>query len=333
MHSLAIGGDDMPAAEAAVLLVSAAPGAGQRVDRFLAAALAPLVPGLSRTRLQHWLSLGAVSCDERALLPATRLAGYETLRVQVLPREADQSFKPDPVPLAIVHEDDDVLVIDKPAGLVVHPAAGNWRNTLLNGLLHHRPGLAILPRAGIVHRLDKDTSGLLVVAASERALGGLSAQLADRSMTRRYLALAAGLIAAPCTIDAPIGRDPRVRVRMAVLDASQGKAARTQVRPLLQGQFRGAAVTLIECRLETGRTHQIRVHLSYMGHPLLGDTLYGGVGGAIDRQALHAWRLAFAHPQGGDIHEWRSMPPADLRAAMTVCGIDPDAALELAAAS
>ncbi|MBP8305967.1 MAG: RluA family pseudouridine synthase [Burkholderiaceae bacterium] len=303
--------------------ISAATGVGQRVDRFLAGALAGRVPGLSRTRLQQWLALGAVSCAQRALAPATRLAGFETIVVKVLPREADQAFKPDPVPLAIVHEDADVLVIDKQAGLVVHPAAGHWRDTLLNGLLHHRPALALLPRAGIVHRLDKDTTGLMVVAASERALAALGAQLAERSMSRRYLALAGGLIGSAMTIDAPIGRDPRVRTRMAVVDPAIGKAARTHVRPLAFGQWRDAPVTLVECRLETGRTHQIRVHLQREGHALLGDALYGGSPGAIARQALHAWRLAFDHPDGSGERAWRAEPPADLLDAMRACAIDP----------
>jgi 23S rRNA pseudouridine1911/1915/1917 synthase len=314
-----------PDVESASIEISASAGVGQRVDRFLAEALADRVPGLSRTRLQQWLALGAVSCAQRTLAPSTRLAGFETLQVRVLPREADQAFKPDPVPLVIVHEDDDVLVIDKQAGLVVHPAAGHWRGTLLNGLLHHRPAQALLPRAGIVHRLDKDTTGLMVVAASERALASLGAQLADRSMSRRYLALAGGAIGGPMTVDAPIGRDPRVRTRMAVVDPATGKAARTHVRPLATGQWRGVPVTLVECRLETGRTHQIRVHLQHEGHALLGDALYGGSPGVMPRQALHAWRLAFAHPDGSGQKAWRAEPPGDLTDAMRVCGIEPQA--------
>ena len=314
-----------PDLESPSIDVSAASGVGQRVDRFLAGALASRVPGLSRTRLQQWLALGAVSCAQRVLSPSTRLAGYETLQVRVLPREADQAFRPDPVPLSIVHEDADVLIIDKQAGLVVHPAAGHWRGTLLNGLLHHRPALALLPRAGIVHRLDKDTTGLMVVAASERALAALGAQLAQRSMSRRYLALAGGALGAAMTIDAPIGRDPRIRTRMAVVDPAIGKAARTHVRPLARGEWRAAPVTLVECLLETGRTHQIRVHLQREGHALLGDSLYGGSPGAIARQALHAWRLAFMHPDGSGERAWRAEPPPDLMDAMRTCGIDPEA--------
>lgn len=312
------------------IAVSAAGGAGQRVDRFLAAALAATVPGLSRTRLQQWFSLGAVWSDARPLLPATRLGGYETIQVRVLPREADQAFQPDPVALNMVHEDADVLVIDKPAGLVVHPAAGHWRHTLLNGLLHHRPALALLPRAGIVHRLDKDTSGLLVVAASERALASLSAQLADRSMSRRYLALASGRLDSAFTVDAPIGRDPRMRTRMAVVEGPLGKAARTHVLPLREGVLRGAPVTLIECRLESGRTHQIRVHLRHVGHPLVGDAIYGGAADIVVRQALHAWRLGFEHPSGAGVCEWRVGLPSDLRDGLRQAGIDPDDSIELA---
>lgn len=309
-----------------VLCIEAAGGAGERADRFLVQALADRLAGVSRSRLQQWFALGAVWCEQRVLGPATRLGGYETLFVQPLPREADDAFQPDPLPLRVVHEDDDCLVIAKPAGMVVHPAPGHWRGTLLNGLLHLRPRLAGLPRAGIVHRLDKDTSGLLAVAASERGLAVLGAQLADRSMSRRYLALATGLADGDFTVDAPIGRDPRQRTRMAVVSAEQGRAARTHAHRLATGQRGGQGFTLFECRLETGRTHQIRVHLRHVGHPLAGDVLYGGPGGLIDRQALHAWRLGFAHPAGGSV-AFVDPPPADLIAAAAACSIDLAAAV------
>ena len=232
--------------------------------------------------------------------------------MQPLPREADRAFEPDDVPLPIVHEDEDLIVIDKPAGLVMHPAPGNWRGTLLNGLLFHRPALAVLPRAGIVHRLDKDTSGLLVVARSERALASLVAQLADRSMSRRYLAVVQGAAPDAGVIDAPIGRDPVSRVRMAVVPPGAGRASCTRFTTLARWQCDGRAVSLVECRLDTGRTHQIRVHMRSLGHPLLGDALYGGSTQEIARQALHAWRLGLRHPADGTARHWTSDPPDDL---------------------
>ncbi len=304
------------------LAIDARDGAGQRLDRYLAQALAALVPGVSRTRIQHWISLGAVWCEQRPLSAATRLLGYESIRVQPLPRDADRAFEPDPVALTIVAEDEHLLVIDKPAGLVMHPAAGNWRGTLLNGLLHHRPALAALPRAGIVHRLDKDTSGLLVVVKTELALAAVCAQLADRSMSRRYLAFVRGLPAEQVEVQAPIGRDPRTRVRMAVVVPAAGRPACTHVRRIAAFRLGTEQAALVECRLETGRTHQIRVHLRHLGHPLLGDALYGGPMLGIDRQALHAWRLGLKHPAHGGAVHWTSLPPADMRALAAVAGVD-----------
>lgn len=301
------------------VVIEATDAAGQRVDRYLAARL----DGVSRTRLQQWIALGAVRCDERALTASTRLRGGERIVVEPQPREADTAFAPDPVDLVIVHEDDELLVLDKPPGLVVHPAAGHWRGTLMNGLLHHRPALARLPRAGIVHRLDRDTSGLLVVARTEAAFASLSAQLAERSVERRYLALVVGRSPARGTIDAPIGRDPVSRVRMAVVAPERGRAARTHYERLAVGELASRAVSLLECRLETGRTHQIRVHLRSIGHPLVGDTLYGGA--ALDgfaRQALHAWRLALRHPANGQPARWRSPLPEDLRTLCARAGIE-----------
>jgi 23S rRNA pseudouridine1911/1915/1917 synthase len=304
------------------ILLTARDGVGERVDRFVARALAERGDPVSRARVQHWLALGAITSDERALTASTRLAGYETIRVQPLPREADRAFEPDDVPLPIVHEDEDLIVIDKPAGLVMHPAPGNWRGTLLNGLLFHRPALAVLPRAGIVHRLDKDTSGLLVVARSERALASLVAQLADRSMSRRYLAVVQGAAPDAGVIDAPIGRDPVSRVRMAVVPPGTGRASSTRFTTLARWQCDGRAVSLVECRLDTGRTHQIRVHMRSLGHPLLGDALYGGSTQEIARQALHAWRLGLRHPADGTARHWTSDPPDDLCVLVRAGGVD-----------
>jgi 23S rRNA pseudouridine1911/1915/1917 synthase len=321
------GGPEPGAGEVERCLLDAAGARGERLDRFLAATLPARLAGggagLSRTRIQRWIALGAVRCDGRVLTASARLSGFEQIVVEPQPREADNAFVAEPVALAVVWRDEALMVIDKPAGLVVHPAAGNWQGTLLNGLLHLDPTLAALPRAGIVHRLDKDTSGLLVVARTEQAMASLSAQLADRSMGRRYLALVAGRPPQSGVLDAPIGRDDRVRVRMAVVPVSRGRPARTHFQTLASGELDGRAVALVECRLDTGRTHQIRVHLSDAGWPLVGDGLYGGPTlGGFARQALHAWRLALDHPLAARRQAWVSPPPGDLRTLLAHAGID-----------
>ena len=224
--------------------------------------------------------------------------------------------------IAVVHEDEHVLVIDKPAGLVVHPAPGNWRGTLLNGLLARDEKARFLPRAGIVHRLDKDTSGLMVVARTRQAMDSLVAGIAAREVSRKYLALAHRAWSGPAerTVATAIGRDPRNRLRMAVVDLAQhsGKTARTDVRVLDKCE-QGAWV---ECTLHTGRTHQIRVHMASLGHPLVADVLYGGTPTAgMERQALHAFRLAFAHPATGDPLTFESPMPADLAGAVAAWGL------------
>jgi 23S rRNA pseudouridine1911/1915/1917 synthase len=289
-------------------------GAGQRLDRFLTAA----IEGVSRTRIQRWIALGAVTVDGAPTLPGRRLRGLEAIEVWPLPLEAERAFEPDEVPLVIVHEDAHLMVIDKPAGLVVHPAPGHWRGTLMNGLLHARPDSAGLPRAGIVHRLDKDTSGLMMVARSERAFERLTAALAARTIARRYLAVVEGVAPGRLTIDAPIGRDPRDRLRRAVVEPERGRHAVTHVTGLATGE----AVSVLECRLETGRTHQIRVHLASRGHPLVGDALYGGRPRAgVARQALHAWRLELAHPADDTPRVFVSPLPQDLRALLEAAGL------------
>ncbi|HYF60024.1 MAG TPA: RluA family pseudouridine synthase [Burkholderiaceae bacterium] len=296
------------------IVLDAIDGAGERLDRWLAARL----PGVSRTRVQRWIALGAVTVDGEPLLAKRRLRGLERIEVRPQPAEADRAFEPDEVPLAIVHEDADLMVVDKPAGLVTHPAPGNWRGTLMNGLLHARPDSAALPRAGIVHRLDKDTGGLMMVARSERAFERLTAAIAARTVGRRYLAVVEGEPPARLAIEAPIGRDPRDRLRMAVVAPERGKPAITHVRRL--GAASGAAS--VECRLETGRTHQIRVHLAHRGHPLVGDALYGGrVRAGFARQALHAWRLELAHPVDGRALAFDSALPADLVALLDALGL------------
>ena len=279
---------------------------GLRFDQ----ALARMFPQYSRNRLQAWLKSGHITLDGTGAEARQAVMGGERVVLQP-PAVPDAAVpKAQRMALKIVHEDSDLLVIDKAAGLVVHPGAGQPDGTLLNGLLAHQPRLAGVPRAGIVHRLDKDTSGLLVVAKTVEAQADLVKQLADRSMRRIYLAVVQGDPPASGTIDAPMGRDPRSRVRMAV--THRGKPARTAFRVV--ERFGHAA--LIECRLETGRTHQIRVHLQHIRHPLVGDSVYRrGTrhGLTFPRQALHAAELTLKHPRTGKITTWRSPLPRDMK--------------------
>jgi 23S rRNA pseudouridine1911/1915/1917 synthase len=281
--------------------------AGLRLDQ----ALARLLPQESRSRLARLIGEGHVRVDGRTVSGSQKMKSGEAVEVALVPREIEGAYRAEEIALAIVHEDDDVLVIDKPAGLVVHPGSGNWAGTMLNALLHHVPAAGNLPRAGIVHRLDKDTSGLLVVAKSEPAQIALVRQLQARTMKRTYVALARGMIAGPGKVDSPIGRHPVHRTRMAIVP--DGKPAITHYR--VRERFPGH--TLLECRLETGRTHQIRVHLASIGHPLEGDAVYAGRGPRIfPRQALHAWKLAFRHPRNAEEVGFESPLPADLQALL-----------------
>jgi len=283
--------------------------AGLRLDQ----ALARMFPQYSRSRLARWVREARVTVDGAAGRPRQAVYGGERIALEPAADPHAAAGQPENIPLAIVHEDAALIVIDKPAGLVVHPGAGNWQGTLLNALLAHDPGLAALPRAGIVHRLDKDTSGLLVVARTLAAQTDLVRQLAARSVRREYLAVAHGRVARAGTVRAPIGRHPRQRTRMAVV--ARGREAVTHYEVL----ERYAAATLLRCRLETGRTHQIRVHLAALGHPLVGDPAYGrGARGIVfARQALHAERLALVHPDTRRTVEWEAKLPADLRDLLT----------------
>jgi 23S rRNA pseudouridine1911/1915/1917 synthase len=264
----------------------------------------------SRSRLQAWLKAGSILIDGEAAAPRRKVWGGERVELSLPEPRGAPAAQPQMLPLAIVFEDDALIVIDKPPGLVVHPGAGNPDHTLMNALLAHAPRVAGLPRAGIVHRLDKDTSGLLVVAKTLAAQTSLVRQLQAHSVRRVYLALAHGKVAAGGTVDAPIGRDARSRTRMAV--HPRGKPARTNYEVL--ERFTGA--TLLRCRLETGRTHQIRVHLQSLGHPLVGDPVYRRgarvlAGKPFGRQALHATELAFDHPSSGRRRVFRCEPPGD----------------------
>jgi 23S rRNA pseudouridine1911/1915/1917 synthase len=284
---------------------------GMRFDQ----ALARLFPQYSRSRLQAWLKAGHIRLDGHSAEARQAVTGGEDVVLVPPPTPNAIAPKAQRMPLKIVHEDADLIVVDKPPGLVVHPGAGQPDRTLLNALLAHAPGLAGVPRAGIVHRLDKDTSGLLVVAKTPAAQTDLVRQLAARTVKREYAAIVRGDLARAVTIDAPIGRHPTARTTMAVVAA--GKPARTHAAPV----ERFGHATLVRCTLETGRTHQIRVHLAAVGHPLVGDPSYGGRRASphvppFPRQALHAARLGLAHPVTRVPMQWTSPLPADLAALL-----------------
>ncbi len=286
-------------------------------------ALAKLCPQHSRSRLQHWIREGRVRLSGQAVLETKhKLWGGETLELFEGTDERAQAAQAEAMDLDIVFEDASLIIIDKPAGLVVHPGSGNWSGTLLNGLLARDDKALLVPRAGIVHRLDKDTSGLMVVARDRATMDALVALIAERKVQRQYLALAHGAWTGPKTrtVNAPIGRDPRNRLRMAVVDLAMhaGKAARTDIR-WLAGTEHGCWV---QCTLHTGRTHQIRVHMASLRHPLVGDALYGGAPLAhMQRQALHAYRLAFSHPATGQALEFNAPAPDDMCQALSLWGL------------
>nr|WP_210547464.1 RluA family pseudouridine synthase [Rhodoferax sp. PAMC 29310] len=291
----------------------------ERLDR----ALAELVPEFSRSYLQQLIDLSGVTVNGAVIRKASaRVKAGDVARVELRPTPQSQAFKPEAIALAVVYQDDHLMVIDKPAGLVVHPAPGNWSGTLLNGLLAHDKKAMDLPRAGIVHRLDKDTSGLMVVARNRATMDLLVQLIAARDVSRQYLAIGLHLWKAKscCDVDAPVGRDPRNRLRMAVVDLekNQGKHAKTSIELLDQGE----GCSLVRCTLHTGRTHQIRVHMAHVGHPLVADEAYGGIKKAgMQRQALHAFRLAFPHPVTGAMMKFESAPPQDFCHALNLLGL------------
>ena len=287
--------------------------AGQRLDQ----ALAKLLPDWSRSRIQSWILNGRVKLDDQDCTTKQKVWGGERISISPDVPVVEHQHMAEPISLDIIFEDETLMVINKPAGLVVHPGNGNWQGTLLNALLHHSPQLEHVPRAGIVHRLDKDTSGLLVVAKTIEAQTSLVRQLQQRTVKRDYLALVLGKVASSGSIDAPVGRHPAHRTKMAV--NMRGKPARTHYRILEHL----VDCSLLHCSLETGRTHQIRVHMHSIGHALVGDPVYGGKLGkmvtevgillsAFPRQALHAWKLALQHPGSMQVMEWCSEIPDDL---------------------
>lgn len=298
--------------------------AGLRLD----AALAKLMPDYSRSRLSSWIKNRQVQVNGLVLTPSTKLIGGENLSIAISASAESLAFTPEAVPLDVVYEDEVLLVLNKPAGLVVHPGAGHWSGTVLNGLLHHYPQLLEVPRAGIVHRLDKDTSGLMVVAKTLRAQNNLVSQLQARTVQRIYRAVVDGIVPFDGKIKGSIGRDPHNRLKMAVVKFG-GKSALTQIKVL----ERYLNHSYIECSLETGRTHQIRVHMREARHPLTGDETYGnprhptsnGVKEAVKmmgRQALHAFKLSFIHPISSKPMRFCAAIPADMHHLLSVLRLE-----------
>jgi 23S rRNA pseudouridine1911/1915/1917 synthase len=299
--------------------------AGQRLDQ----ALATLFPQYSRARLQLWIRDGQVTVNSMQLRSRDRLQGGESVNINAMPEEIT-TWEGEPIPLDIVYEDEALFVINKPAGMVAHPGAGNHAGTLLNAMLGYAPELKMVPRAGIVHRLDKDTSGLIVVARTLTAHKKLVEQLSTRTLQREYEAFVCGVMTAGGKVDAAIGRHPVQRTRMAVVE--RGKPAVTHFRVIQR--FR--AHSHIRVRLETGRTHQIRVHMAHIHHPIIGDPLYGGrlrlpKGGSaalvhilheFRRQALHAMQIGLHHPVTGEWQQWQVPLPPDLQQLQSVLRAD-----------
>jgi len=299
---------------------------GLRLDK----ALARLMPEYSRARLQTWLRTGAIRVDDGIVAPRKTVDGGERVVATIAP-EPEWAVEPQAIPLSVLHEDEHLLVVDKPPGLVVHPGAGNPDGTLQNALLHHAPELATVPRAGIVHRLDKNTSGVMVIAKDLTAHKRLVEAMRRREIVREYEAVVCGVMTAGGQVDAAIGRHPVDRKRMHV--RVDGRAAVTHFRVLR----RFAAHTHVKLNLETGRTHQIRVHMQHRGFPVLGDPVYGArlklPAGASEslraalrgfrRQALHARRLALTHPVTGESLAWQAQPPSDMRDLLDVLASEP----------
>jgi 23S rRNA pseudouridine1911/1915/1917 synthase len=315
-------GDDVPDASPPLKLRIDDRYAGERLDK----ALAHLIPDVSRSRLQQWVGAGAVSVNGHPVKARHTLTFGDVVEIEPQPAPDAAAYTPEPMPLDIVFEDDAILVLNKPPKLVVHPAAGHWSGTLLNGLLAYAPALSEVPRAGIVHRLDADTSGLMVVSKTLAAQTDLVRQLQARMVTREYWAVVLGVPAQRGVIDAAIGRDPRNPLRFKVSTTESAKPARTHYARIDSKRDAGAGISWLACRLESGRTHQIRVHLEHLGHPLIGDPLYrrklpprsepAASWQEFERQALHACRLSLDHPTSRRRLTWFHGPAPDLEQLM-----------------
>ncbi len=303
-----------------------------RLDQFLSEQF----PALSRSVLQRWIADGHVLVGGKTVKPSLSLKAGQQIQVTPPAPEPVNDWVAEPISLDIVYEDPDLVVVNKPVGLVVHPAAGHPSGTLVNGLIHRYPEMREVARAGIVHRLDRDTTGLMVAARSQQAQIGLVRQLQNRSVSRQYLALAWGQLSGRRTIQSSIGRDPRDRQKMAVLPDEKGKPAITHIQPIAKGELFGLEVSLVRCLLETGRTHQIRVHLESIKHPIVGDITYlrhsphstrlsGGkekIQKLMPGQALHAQRLQFDHPVSGKEMTFSAPIPPNYRELLLLAGID-----------
>jgi len=291
---------------------------GQRID----SALATMLPDYSRSKITSWVRSGKALVNDKTFKAKEKVLGGEIVALTI-EKEKTNAWLGEDIAIDVVYEDEDIIVVNKPVGLVTHPGAGNWTGTLANALLHYEPLLATLDRAGIVHRLDKNTSGLMVVARSELAQKNLVEQLQTHAVSREYSAIVYGHMISGGTVDAPIGRDPKDRIRQAVAEEGEGKDALTHYRVI----DRFAHHTHVKCILETGRTHQIRVHMAHIEHPLIADPMYGGkvrfpkkadealkdVLKGFNRQALHAKKLSLIHPISGEEMSWKAPLPQDLQ--------------------
>lgn len=312
-------GDDLPQELEKIELKIGREWCGERLDK----TLSKMVPQYSRSRLQQWIEAGNVLVDGKTARIKDTVLGDEIVAISPQASPDEGAYSPEPMDLDIVYEDRSIMVINKGAGLVVHPAVGNWSGTLLNGLLHYAPQLQGVPRAGIVHRLDKDTSGLMVVAKTIEAQTELVRQLQQRTVKREYLALVWGTPIKSGTIDAAIARHSRDRLKMAVSQSILAKPAVTHYQRLATGMLEKFPVSLVACQLETGRTHQIRVHMLSLGFALVGDQIYGKAHLArfFPRQALHARRLGLIHPESKEPMEWECPLPADILSLIGTSGM------------
>jgi len=299
---------------------------GQRID----SALAVMLPDYSRSKITAWVRSGKALLNDKSFKAKDKILGGEIVSLTIEKAKSNAWLGED-IAIDVVYEDEDIIVVNKPVGLVTHPGAGNWTGTLANALLHYDSSLATLDRAGIVHRLDKNTSGLMVVARSELAQKNLVEQLQTHAVSREYSAIVYGHMISGGTVDAPIGRDPKDRIRQAVVEEGEGKNAITHYRVI--DRFKNH--THVKCILETGRTHQIRVHMSYIEHPLIADSMYGGkirfpkkadeklkeALKAFNRQALHAKKLTLSHPITGEEMSWKAPLPNDMQDLLAVLSL------------